>query len=214
MGYYRAGFRVVGVDRLPQPNYPFQFVQMDAIKFALLYGRRFDAIHASPPCQIHSTLGNIFLNDGSYWQRHQDMIPQTREILKRLRKPYIIENVPGARRALENPVMLCGIQFGLKQARHRYFESNVLLLVPGHKPHPENIPAAGHGVSLNGYISIAGNGGAKNLPDGETYLSYAQKVMGTPWMNRKEISQAIPPVYTEYLGKQLIRAVNVRRQVN
>ena len=64
VGYYRAGFKVVGVDIKPQPHYPFTFIQRDALRLMddLLwddpgewYGP-YDAIHASPPCQHYANV--------------------------------------------------------------------------------------------------------------------------------------------------------------
>lgn len=130
-GYHRAGFEVVGVDIFPQTNYPYTFFQSDAIEFlrtADLSG--FDAIHASPPCQAHTKAQALSKgrNNGKYGE-HPDFIPQTREILKKIGKPYIIENVDGA--PLVNPIALYGSQFkNLYTQRKRLFESNIELRTP------------------------------------------------------------------------------------
>lgn len=194
-GYAQAGFRVVGVDNRPQKHYPFQFIQYDALAFLRLYGKRFDAIHASPPCQPHSKL-KAFAGEDKL-----DLIPQVRELLQAANLPYVIENVVGAPL---DAIMLCGTFFGLKVYRHRLFESNKLLLAPSHAPHRDKTPRAGWGVSPKGFISIAGNGGAKGIPAGYTALSYGLMAMGvTTRMTRHELSQAIPPAFTEFLGNQL-----------
>jgi DNA (cytosine-5)-methyltransferase 1 len=83
-------------------------------------------IHASPPCQAHSTLGSLWKD-----REHPDLVAPTRELLKASGLPYVIENVVGA--PLENPVMLCGSTFGLgangrQLRRHRLFESNVPIM--------------------------------------------------------------------------------------
>lgn len=111
MGYFRAGFRVEGVDHLPQRNYPFRFYQDDALRYLEKEYRRYDVIHASPPCQAHSNLRNL---SGKVYE---DIIPQTRELLQWTGKPYVIENVENA--LLESPIVLCGSMFGLKVYRHR-----------------------------------------------------------------------------------------------
>lgn len=224
MGYYRAGFDVIGVDLKPQPHYPFEFIQADALDYVATNGWRYDAIHASPPCQVHST---ITPNKS----KHLDLIPVTRYWLETLGLPYIIENVGGARKALRNPFMLCGSQFNLKVYRHRLFESNVMVLVPHHQPHRDKGCNAGHTISKNGFISIAGNFETMRQWNEESKrphvynkiayekrfimlvghwtcaLDYAKFAMGVDWMNKTEITQAIPPAYTEWIGRQLIQYV-------
>jgi DNA (cytosine-5)-methyltransferase 1 len=127
MGYARSGFDVVGVDKNPQPNYPFPFVQADAVEYASEHGHEYDVIAASPPCQVHSDLAPLAA------QGHVDLIPEARAALIATGLPYVIENVEGA--PLINPLTLCGSMFGLSAAgrvlkRHRLFESNVGLSAP------------------------------------------------------------------------------------
>ena len=219
MGYARAGFEVIGVDIEPQKHYPFEFVRAEALSYALSNGWKFDAIHASPPCQAHS----VITPDKS---KHVDLIPHTRFVLKTLGVPYVIENVPGARKALHNPIMLCGRDFDLKVYRHRYFESNVPLSPPcPHLPHHDNTPRAGHGVSSKGFISVTSGGnslkvGVDKRHRGGTYgmnaegfvsvtghisgIDYCRMAMGIDWMTSAELVQAIPPAYTEHIGQQLM----------
>lgn len=206
-GYRRAGFDVVGVDIAPQPHYPFEFVQADALDYVAQHGHEFDAIHASPPCQFHTVLSAIWADDEAYQERHKDLIPDTRKALIAAGKPYVIENVAGAWRAMENPVMLCGSMFGLKVYRHRLFETWPMMLAPVHVPHKDQTPRSGRGKSPKGFISVTGNGGAPNL--GMPYLDYASMAMGIDWMTREELSQAIPPAYTEWIGKYLMEAIQV-----
>jgi DNA (cytosine-5)-methyltransferase 1 len=116
-GFSLAGFDVVGVDKEPQPNYPFKFYQGDAVEFIAKFGCDFDHIHSSPPCQFASVLTPM-----EHRSKHKNWIPETREALIATGKLYDIENVENARRYLINPIMLCGSMFGLGVWRHRYFE--------------------------------------------------------------------------------------------
>lgn len=187
MGYHRAGFDVTGVDIAPQPRYPFAFVQGDALEYVAAHGHEYDAIHASPPCQAHSHI----TPDRS---KHIDLIPETRAALESSGLPYVIENVMGAAKSLRHPIMLCGAQFGLKVYRHRLFESNVMLLMIPHTPHRDNTPRAGRGISSKGFIVVSGHFSG---------IDYCRMAMGIDWMTGKELAQAIPPAYTEFIGRQL-----------
>lgn len=115
MGYHRAGFEVVGVDIAPQPNYPFEFHQADAMTYPLV---GFDAIHASPPCQAYAGV-TAWRGDRS---GHPDLVDATRERLQATGLPWVIENVREA--PLNASLMLCGSMFGLRVKRHRYFETS------------------------------------------------------------------------------------------
>lgn len=226
-GLYLAGFDVTGVDVSAQPHYPcneyMRFVQADAIEYALTHGWQYDAIWASPPCQGHSTI----TPDKS---RHIDLIPHTRYALECAGVPYIIENVMGAKKALRNPVMLCGADFGLKVYRHRLFESNVMLLVPKHIKH--TIPSddetvlteaqqaaldliiaqdARH-VEKRGFHRYTGDTRFVTVAGHITGLEYCKMAMGIDWMPSKALVQAIPPAYSQYLGKQLMQHVLHRRE--
>ena len=125
VGYHRAGFDdITGVDIKPMPRYPFEFVQGDALEYVIEHGAEFDVIHASPPCQAYSVETPI-----KYKHTHPDLIEPTRKALEKVGKPYIIENVSGARSKLYRSVMLCGTMFGLNIWRHRYFETWPLFLM-------------------------------------------------------------------------------------
>src|SRR3990167_3259097 len=118
VGYSRAGFDdIVGVDNRPMPRYPFTFVQADALEYVAEHGREFDAIHASPPCQGYSVMRNL------PWLKAKEyplLIEPTRELLEAFGKPWIIENVMGAKLRAG---WLCGTMFDLPIFGHRYFES-------------------------------------------------------------------------------------------
>jgi DNA (cytosine-5)-methyltransferase 1 len=198
VGYARAGFSVVGVDIQPQPRYPFEFHQADALDVLadaeFLAG--FDVIHASPPCQAYSAGKNIWkgrLDDN----RHPDLVDPIRGLLKTSGLPYIIENVVGA--PLLAPSLLCGDMFGLGVKRHRLFETSFFLMAPP--------PCRTHHPDF--FVSVFG-GGAKARKTGRGFLKtnvvhrQASEAMGIDWMTRDELSQAIPPAYTEFIGAQLL----------
>ena len=125
MGYHLAGMEVVGVDIEPQPKYPFQFVQADALEYLAAHGHEFDFIHASPPCQGYS-----HLTPAKNKADHERMIPAVRELMIKTGKPWVIENVAGARKELRDPVMLCGSMFGLRTQRHSFFETSRPVTAP------------------------------------------------------------------------------------
>jgi DNA (cytosine-5)-methyltransferase 1 len=187
VGYARAGFEVVGVDIEPQPDYPFRFIQADALTFPLV---GFDAYHASPPCKGFSVAANFHHSHS----RHPNLIPALRARLAATGKPYIIENVAGA--PLRKCLMLCGVMFGLNVVRHRYFESNLHLVQPAHLRHKKRAGKPGTIPAPDEYWCVGGHFGHKE----EAALS-----MGIDWMTRQaDIAQAIPPAYTEFLGRQLL----------
>ena len=184
MGYYRAGFDVIGVDNQPQPHYPFTFIQADATDPPLRL-KKFDIIHASPPCQAYMRSGNV------NHSRHPDLLPQTRNMLKASGQPYIIENVPGA--PMRPDVILCGSHFGLPIRRHRWFESN-LPLSPFVPPCNHTQPIVGVYGHPHGH-----NGANKGMLPGTTETW--RDAMEMPWANARGLSNAIPPAYTERIGK-------------
>jgi len=196
VGYARAGFDVTGVDLEPQHKYPlFNLIQDDAMVVLqdTDFLRQFDAIHASPPCQAYSVTKSIH---GS-GDRHPELLEPVREALQALGLPYIIENVPGA--PMENAAEICGQAFGLGVFRHRLFETNWPLYVPPHEPHDGQV---GDGK----YFTVAGHGGGRSIRDGIELgdLKDWQRAMDIDWMGRRTIAQAIPPAYTEFIGRQLI----------
>jgi len=186
MGYHRAGFdEIVGIDINPQPRYPFTFIQADALEPPVRLGA-FDLIHASPPCQAYSvaTLDN---------SKHPDLIELARLLIQH--KPYVIENVVGA--PLDGYLRLCGSMFGLQIQRHRYFEMSF----------PAWSPPCSHNWKDGRPWTVTGDGGghksAHSWKPGP--LEQWQELMGMPWTQRKaEISEAIPPAYTEYIGEQFL----------
>jgi DNA (cytosine-5)-methyltransferase 1 len=194
MGYHRAGFDIVGVDIDPQPHYPFEFHQADAIEFAKEHGHEFDAIHASPPCQAFSAYRRRGAGVGA---TALNLIPATRKALSQFDMPTVIENVETARAELVGPVRMCGSSFALDVRRHRLFESNVGLTTPAcaHNWQTPRFPPATNRTNLRRTVEV----GVYRIP-----LPVQQKAMGIDWMTLSELSQAIPPAYTEYLGRQVL----------
>ena len=203
MGYHRAGFdKIVGIDINKQKNYPFDFIQADALNPPVDFND-FDLIHASPPCQKF-TFAKAMHNKMS--ETYQDLLTPTRDLLNKSLVPYVFENVPGAPMRVD--VMLCGTMFGLKVFRHRWFEISplILILTP---------PCNHNGTVKNGdYFCVINNGA---LNDTGLYTTprankeEASQAMGIDWMTRTELSQAIPPAYTEFIGKHLINVLGKTR---
>lgn len=204
MGLHRAGFDVIGVDIRPQPRYPFRFVQADATKppFDL---RQFDFIWASPPCQAHTALRTMHNA-----KPHLDLIPQTRVLLQESGRLYVIENVPGA--PLQHPIVLCGTMFGLgiekaELRRHRQFETGPHYWSFPHNPcrHRKRtigVYGGGHGVSLHRH--------AKGQPC--FTADQERAAMQMPWATVDELSQAIPPAYSETIGRAALAALKTAEQ--
>lgn len=193
-GYADAGFEVTGIDIKKQKRYPFTFIQADCLEVLkdLDYLRTFDVIAASPPCQTHSATKHLRVAQGKTTDK-VDLIPQTREALIASGKPYVIENVPGA--PLINPVQFCGSSFGLKVRRHRLFESNLALTGSSCKHKEQGRPVGVYG-SMKDEIPSGGRT-AKTIEE-------AREAMGIEWMIWGELVEAIPPVYTYEIGKQLV----------
>jgi DNA (cytosine-5)-methyltransferase 1 len=189
-GYADAGFQVLGVDRMRQPRYPFAFVQADALTFlASVDLGVFVAIHASPPCQAYSRTRSLNGGTGA------DLLQPTRDALIASGLPYVVENVEGA--PLVDPVMLCGAMFpGLQTYRHRLFETNWPLLQPRHPPHRWPQAPMGKRPNPGQWMSVVGNFQG---------VDEARRAMGCPWMSTKGLREAIPPAYTRFVGRQLLR---------
>ena len=198
MGYARAGFEVVGVDIKPQPHYPFEFVHDDALTWLddPWLREKFNAIHASPPCQAF-TFAKVFQGN-----EHPDLLTPTRELLEQTGLPWVIENVPGA--PMRKDLILCGTQFGLEAdgfevRRHRWFEFSDPQMAPLVPPCWHRLPP------------IYGSGHSQDKPHKTKYgfcgAATCKKAMDVEWMNRGEQQEAIPPAYTELIGHQLLQHI-------
>ncbi len=199
VGYHRAGFEVVGVDIKPQPNYPFEFIQEDALTAMSdwvagdthLELGEFDAIHASPPCQAYTQAALSQRNNGKVYP---DLIAPTRELLQHTGLPWVIENVPGA--PMRCDIRICGCQVGLELRRVRWFETSWHSFEFAHPCH-----------HTGPVVSVVGHGTPSWVREQLGYnptIAQYRAAMGIDWMNRNELSEAIPPAYTELIGSQLM----------
>lgn len=209
MGYHMAGFEVYGIDKQAQPNYPFRFRQQDVLMLSPRWIRRhFVAVVGSPPCLGYTTLAALYPHI-----QHDRLIPATRDLMEATRLPYVIENVQNAKAELIDPLRLCGSSFGLRVRRHRLFEINGFEI-----PKP---PACNHawqnrhrpyrliGAETRGRTPYSGivpvHGGGQLI--GGNDLFHGSVAMGIGWMTREELNQAIPPVFTYWLGRRLRKAL-------
>lgn len=209
MGIHRAGLEVTGIDLNPQPRYPFTFLQGDALE-ADLSG--YDFVWASPPCQAHTSLKSMYNA-----KQHADLIPATRAKLEAWGGPWVMENVMGA--PLDNPVLLCGSMFGLgvedaELRRHRLFESNRMFFSPPCQHGSRDVLGVYGGHVRNRRrartIGVYGEGCRdsrrkfdKGVPDFS--IVEGRQAMGIDWMTVAELSQAIPPAYSEFLCAQILK---------
>lgn len=207
MGYSQAGFEVIGVDIKHQPRYPFNFIHSDWNEALDYFSAECEkegvqyAIHASPPCQRYSTMTKRWGKS----EAHPDLVSAVREALKKVGVPYVIENVPGA--PLIEPVILCGSMFGLEAKfegrlyqvrRHRMFETSFQFSAPSTCVHKGQA------------LPVYGNSGGSSKRDGLRFPDTPtwRIGMGINWMTGKELAEAIPPAYTEYVGNKLKEHMN------
>lgn len=202
-GYHRAGFRrVIGVDIEPQPNYPFEFHQLDALAVlkAIIDGQppwpgapAFAAVHASPPCRDHTALTSVAGYDGTAW-----LLPATRDLLLQTGLPYVIENVMPAPLDKARSIVLCADNMGLRTVRHRRFEPSpgLTLTAPPHRPHRARTATSRRRErwAQGWHVSVTGDVGVYVGPE----------ALGIDWMTGDELCQALPPVFTEHVGRQLL----------
>ena len=203
VGYQRAGFNVTGADIEPHPDYPATFVHADAMELLADadFLSKFDAIHASPPCQASTTMSNRWRGKGGKADEHVNLIPEVIRLLEEWGGPWVVENVPGARSDLPNAFTLTGGMFGLGVHRPRLFASNELILAPLPAPSPDGV--IGVYGSLDGRRLMTRSDGSE-LRAAKT-LEQAREAMGIDWMSWADLTEAVPPAYTEWIGRQLLR---------
>lgn len=224
VGYHRAGFDVTGVDHKRMPRYPYTFHRDDALDYLDAHGHEYDAIHASPPCQAFTVAKHMkpdellpdqldIVAEHTPPRGHRDLVGPTRDALIALGKPWVIENVPYA--PLINPITLCGSHFELRAVdvdgtllqlrRHRLFESSVRLVSPGlcrHDPVIRTASVYGHGGTWDRAAQLGGGGGYVP-PD-----SVCAALLGIDWhTDKRELSESIPPAYTQYVGAQIMAVI-------
>lgn len=201
MGIHRAGFDVTGVDIAPQPRYPFRFVLADAMTYDL---SGFDFVWASPPCRRYTRAQNASKNAES----HPDLIAPMRERLQAWGGLWIMENVKGS--PLINPATVCGLALGLQVKRHRLFESNILLLTPPCPSHDQDYYVI-FGHECRNRVRMGAD--PKGTRSGRrNKIEVGRRAMGIDWMNRRELSEAIPPAYSELLARQIMRVLSAGRE--
>ncbi|MFC8450597.1 DNA methylase [Kitasatospora sp. NPDC057223] len=202
-GYNLAGFDVTGIDIRPRPNYPYRFVQGDAVEYIRAHGAEYDLIHTSPPCQAGCAL-TVGTNTAMGWgTAHVDLVAATRDAAEATGRPYVIEQ-PNGRAAVRKDISLCGEMFGLGVLRHRNFElGGWTMPSPAHRPHRGRVRGWRHGQYFDGpYVAAYGSGG------GKASILEMQQAMGITWTDvREELTEAIPPAYTELIGRAAAHAL-------
>jgi DNA (cytosine-5)-methyltransferase 1 len=193
-GYIQAGYATYGVDKDPQPNYPWSFERADAVQFVYdnveWIREKVSLVHASPPCQFGTKCQRIQGND------HPNLIPATREALEYAGVPYVIENVEDVREHLKAPVTLCGTMFRLRTYRHRLFEvgGGVVLEQPAHPRHVAPNAKMGRPVGEGEFYHAVGNFSGVGMVRAD---------MGMEWATREGLREAVPPAYTEFIGRNI-----------
>lgn len=209
MGYARAGFDVTGVDVVQHKNNPHPVIEADALSLDPEWiAKNFDAVHASPPCQGYTLMRHAPGAKGA-----PRLIRQTRELLQATGLPWVLENVEAAEDEMLNPVTLCGTMFGLGAQehdllRHRLFETS-FSVTPLDCKHTERPVIGVYGGHARCRSAKHGGRKTRDAWDGG-HKAAASEAMGIDWMTLNELSEAIPPAYTEYLGWQLRAALILR----
>jgi DNA (cytosine-5)-methyltransferase 1 len=203
VGYGRAGFEVTGVDVVVHKRNPHPVIEADALGLCPEWiAENFDAVHASPPCQGYSSMRHAPGAKGA-----PRLIGQVRALLRDAGLPYVIENVEAAKADMVDPVTLCGTMFRLGAQghdlhRHRLFESNIPLTAPAcqHSGRPVIGVYGGHARCRS---AKHGGRGTKDAWQGG-HKAAASEALGIDWMTLAEMSESIPPAYTEHIGRQLM----------
>lgn len=199
VGYVRAGFEVIGVDISAHPDYPYELIVKDALRVLDHIPTDVYFVHASPPCQAYTTMSNRWRGTGGVTDTRVPLIHLVRGLLQQWGGPYVIENVPGARKHMRNPVTVTGGAFGLKVHRPRLFESN--LPIHGISA-PVPVDTIGVYGKLDGRRLWTHKDGTE-LRCAKT-LEQGRRAMGIDWMSWEDLTEAVPPAYTDFIGRQVI----------
>ena len=199
-GYRAAGFdEIVGVDINPQPDYPYEFIQADALRYLLEPGlapwiSTFDFIHASPPCQAHTRAKHLRTAQGGE-SKYPDLLTPVLAALETSSIPWVVENVPGAP-GMEGAVVECGSAYDLGVRRHRMFKSNIPLVgsVCDHKA--QGRPWGVYHV-MNDQVPQGGRT-VRTLEQGWEVMGVNREI---PW---KSLKEGFPPAYTRHIGSQIL----------
>jgi DNA (cytosine-5)-methyltransferase 1 len=196
-GLQRAGYHVSGVDLHAQPNYCGDaFFQSDAMEFCL---HGYDLVWASPPCQLYSACASTQRNLGRVYP---DLVGLVRERLQSQPAPWVIENVLSAP-LIAPAIVLCGLSFGLPLIRHRAFESSVALIAPAHETHARGMGIRGDIYTVVGRSRSQINRLRSSVPYHTASVAQAKLAMGIDWMSYREMTQAVPPAYAEFIARQI-----------
>lgn len=202
-GYAKAGFDVTGIDIAYQKNYPFKFIQADALEYVAAHGHEYDIIHASPVCKGYSGAGVLA---AEHRKQYALQIPDVRAALIATGKPYIIENVARARWDMISPIELCGCMFPeLSTYRVRLFETHPqILFTPYHAPHTEAVLPAGRGRREGGKYFAITSGGITGVSQLERFQAMGHE---TICMTSKELNESIPPQFAEWIGRRMLALI-------
>lgn len=208
MGLWQAGFEMIGIDKEPQPNYPFQFILADATELdpRWLYDIA-DFLSLSPPCQYYSTTA---FRSGDK-EKYPALIPPLRDLALSTGLPYMLENVENARKHMLSPVCICGSGLGLRVRRHRLFESNLHIAGIQYDHEWQDYSQMYEvyvGREFSGYrkTGVVPAYGGGQMVGGRDHF-YRSVAMGIDWMTTAELNEAIPPSYAAHLGRQVLKLI-------
>lgn len=204
-GYRRLGWDITGVDIKPQPNYPYEFIQGDAIEyFKTADLSQYNFIHASPPCQLFTRAGHLRTAQGSKSKEEVDLLTPTLAMLADLPIPWVVENVEGARTIMPaDSVKICGSYFFLAVQRHRLFASN--MKIHGTECHHDRFPIDSTTGKPRpwGVYHVPGDSipkGGRTAYNAEHAAKLFDLRRSLPW---DEIKEGFPPAYTHFIGQQI-----------
>lgn len=205
-GYMKAArdlgidLHIVGIDIDPQPHYPYEFIQADAVEFLTRHGHEFDRIHASPPCQQYSHSTAQFRNKGKIYP---DILASIRAGIDALGIPAVIENVPSA--PIRPDVKFVGYVFDLPIIKKRFFELHHWFMM-----NPQ-MALTRKSVKRGDFATVVGKGHKNPVAlckvPGETIKQKWRAALGTDRveLTYREMAEGFPPAYTHYIGMEFLK---------